>query len=206
MRMANNSTVFLVDDDRAVRDSLRFLMKSVGHRIECFGSAEDFLESYDPDLAGCLVLDVRIPGMSGIELMGKLAKIGCRLPVIIITGHADVPMAVQAMKDGALYVLEKPFKDQVLLDLIHAAFEKNAQLRKADAERAEIGARLTRLTPREREVLDYLIQGMIYKEIAQKIRISRKTLWIHRARIFEKMGVTGLPDLVKMVLQVKKPS
>jgi two-component system response regulator FixJ len=204
--MGTVPTVFLVDDDKAVRESLRFLMKSVGHRIDCFGSAEEFLGAYDPGRPGCLVLDVRIPGMSGIELMGKLTKMGCRLPIIIITGHADVPMAVQAMKDGALYVLEKPFKDQVLLDLIHAAFEKNAQLRKGDAERAEIMERLTRLTPKECEVLDHIVQGKINKEIARKLKISRKTLWIHRTRIFEKMEVAGLSELVKKVLLVKKTS
>ncbi len=193
-------TVFLVDDDPAVRDSLQFLMRSVGQRLESFATAQEFLDAYDPARPGCLVLDVRVPGMSGIELMERLSKMGSHLPVIIISGHADVPTAVHAMKEGAVDVLEKPFKDQVLLDRINAAFQMNAAALTEEAQRTDVQRRLACLTPREREVLEMLVKGEINKEIARKLGITVKTLAIHRARILEKMQANSLADLVRMVL------
>jgi len=202
--MATESTVFLVDDDQAVRDSIRFLMKSVGLDLACFANAQDFLEAYDETAPGCLVLDVRIPGMSGIDLMERLNRMGSRLPVIIISGHADVPIAVQAMKFGAVDVLEKPFKDQVLLDRIHAAFEKNRQAIQDSTEKAGIQGRMGLLTPREGEVLDYMMEGIPPKEIARKMGIAAKTLGIHRGRVLEKLGAKSLPDLVRMVFIARR--
>jgi two-component system, LuxR family, response regulator FixJ len=194
------ATVFLVDDDQAVRDSLRFLMKSVGLPLETFPTAQAFLDRYDPTRPGCLVLDIRMPGMSGLELMEWLEKEESALPVIIITAHADVPMAVQGMKRGALDVIEKPFNDQVLLDHIHEAFRKNEAVRSRRKLRAEVAQRMDRLTPRERQVLDALLEGRENKELAARLGISPKTLGIHRARILEKMKAKTLADLVRMVL------
>jgi len=202
--MSKEPTVFLVDDDQAIRDSLRFLMKSVGLNIECFANAQDFLEAYQGERPGCLILDVRIPGMSGMELMERLWRKGCKLPVIIISGHADVALAVRAMKGGAIDVLEKPFKDQVLLDRIHDAFERNERVLRAEAEKSKILARLDLLTPREREVLDLLVEGTPTKETAMKLGISPKTLSIHRTHILEKMDVKTVTDLVRLIFSIRQ--
>jgi two-component system, LuxR family, response regulator FixJ len=197
-------TVFLVDDDRAVRDSILFLMKSVGQHLESFSTAGEFLDAFDPTRPGCLVLDIRMPGMSGLELMAKLSELGSHLPVIIITGHADVPMAVQAMKRGALDILEKPFNDQDLLHCINAAFQADAAILQSLSEQEDVRRRLALLTPREREVFDQLVDGRSNKEIALKLGITRKTLGIHRSRVLEKMDVEGLPALVRMWMSIDR--
>ncbi len=197
--MESEPTVFLVDDDEAVRESLRFLMKSVGQRLQAFPTAQAFLEDFDPSMPGCLLLDIRMPGMSGLELMERLRAADSTLPVIIISGHADVRMAVRAMKGGAVDVIEKPFNDQLLLDRIHAAFEENRALRARKALRSEIDARLARLTPRERQVLGLLLEGKVSKEIAAALSISRKTFAIHRLKVLKKMKAENVIDLVRMV-------
>ncbi|CAK0763668.1 Transcriptional regulatory protein FixJ [Gammaproteobacteria bacterium] len=198
--MSQQPTVFVVDDDPAVRDSLRLLLESVGLVAETFSSAHQFLEATDPEQPGCVLLDIRMPGMSGLELQRRLVARGIILPVIIITGHGDVTTAVQAMKTGAVDFLEKPFNDQVLLDRIHDAITRDAQARRARAEQDEVGRRLGTLSPREVEVLDLIIAGKANKVIALDLGISEKTVEAHRARTMDKMQVRSTADLVRTVL------
>ncbi len=200
--MAAETTVYVVDDDQAVRDSLRWLLESVGHRVRTLASAADFLETCGPDDPGCLILDIRMPGMSGLELQEALAARGIELPIIVITGHGDVAVAVQAMKGGALDFLEKPFNDQVLLDRVQSALTRDAQRRRERAERAALEARLAQLTPREREVLEQVVAGHPNKVVAHNLGISVKTVEIHRARAMEKMQAQSLPDLVAMCISL----
>jgi len=194
--------VFIVDDDEAVRGSLRLLLKSVGLTPHAMGSAREFLSKYDPLQPGCLVLDVRMPEMSGLELQEQLNLQGAIIPVIFITGHGDVPMAVEAMQAGAFDFLQKPFRDQDLIDRIQRALEKDRSNRAALTERNVIRQRLESLTPREREVLSMVTSGKANKIMASDLRVSQRTVEIHRARVMEKMGATSLAQLVRMVMDL----
>jgi FixJ family two-component response regulator len=198
--------VFIVDDDEAVRSSLRLLLKSVGLVPNALGSAREFLEKYDPAQPGCLVLDVRMPEMSGLELQEQLNRQGAVIPVIFITGHGDVPMAVEAMQAGAFDFLQKPFRDQDLIDRIQKALEKDRASRSVLAERTLIRERLESLTPREREVLTMVSSGKPNKVMAADLGVSQRTVEIHRARVMEKMGASSLAQLVRMVMDLGEPS
>lgn len=196
-------TVFVVDDDPAMRESLRWLIESVGLRVETFATGNEFLQQYHPSRGGCLVLDVRMPGMSGLELQEKLRSQGVRLPVIILTGHADVPMAVRALKAGAMDFVEKPFSDQLLLDRIQHAIELDRETRKGQRELDKIEARIARLTPRERQVMDRVVAGKANREIADELGLSPKTIEVHRAHVMEKMEVDSLAELVQVVVRYR---
>lgn len=199
-------TVFIVDDDEAVRSSLRLLIKSVGLIPNALGSAREFLEKYDPAQPGCLVLDVRMPEMSGLELQEQLNRHGAVIPVIFITGHGDVPMAVEAMQAGAFDFLQKPFRDQDLIDRIQRALEKDRANRAVLSERNLIRERLESLTPREREVLEMVSSGKPNKIMAADLGVSQRTVEIHRARVMEKMGASSLAQLVRMVMDLGEQS
>jgi two-component system, LuxR family, response regulator FixJ len=196
------ATIFVVDDDLAVRDALKLLLRSVGQAVETYGSAQEFLDAYSEDRPGCLVLDIRMPGMSGLELQQKLNEKHSILPIIFITGHGDVPMAVEAMQAGAVDFIQKPFRDQDLIDRINQALEKDSNNRAALGERNDIRKRLETLTPREREVLDLVVHGKANKVIAGDLKLSQRTVEIHRARVMEKMQASSLAHLVRMVLEV----
>jgi FixJ family two-component response regulator len=195
-------TIFVVDDDSAVRDALKLLLRSVGQAVETFSSGQEFVDAYTEDRPGCLVLDIRMPGMSGLELQQKLNERHSILPIIFITGHGDVPMAVEAMQAGAVDFIQKPFRDQDLIDRINQALEKDANNRAALGERNDIRRRLETLTPREREVLDLVVHGKANKVIAGDLKLSQRTVEIHRARVMEKMQASSLAHLVRMVLEV----
>jgi FixJ family two-component response regulator len=191
--------VHLVDDDAALRDSLQWLLESAGYRVASHASAEDFLAAYDPAQPGCLVLDIRMPGMSGLELQDELARKDCPIPIIFITGHGDVPTAVSAMKKGAIQFLEKPFNDQVFLGLVDNAIADDARARaEADGQRS-FEERLARLTQREREVMDDIVAGLRNREIAEKLGVSIKTVEAHRAKVMQKTGAASLAELVQLV-------
>jgi len=194
------SRVFIVDDDEDVRDSLRLLLRSVGLEAETFASAQGFLAAFDPQRAGCLVLDIRMPGMSGLDLQKRLSELGATVPIIFITGHSDVPVAVRAMRSGAIDFLQKPFDDQELLDRIHQALALDARHRRALADRQPILDRLASLTPREREVMDLVVQGLANKNVASELGVSPRTIEIHRARVMAKMKASSLAHLVRMAL------
>ncbi|HVW71495.1 MAG TPA: response regulator transcription factor [Steroidobacteraceae bacterium] len=196
--------VFVVDDDEAVRGSLRLLLKSVGLVPATFGSAREFLSKYDPAQPGCVVLDVRMPEMSGLELQELLNRQGAVIPVIFVTGHGDVPMAVEAMQAGAFDFLQKPFRDQDLIDRIQRALEKDRASRAVLNERSIIEQRLQELTPREREVLTMVTSGKPNKIMAADLGVSQRTVEIHRARVMEKMGANSLAQLVRMVLDLEE--
>jgi len=198
-------TVFVVDDDDAVRESLSMLLRSIGLPVASYSSATEFLAEYQ-DGPGCLVLDIRMPGMSGLELQRNLNDRHAILPIIFITGHGDVPMAVEAMQAGAADFLQKPFLDQELLDRIHRALERDQANRKLLLDRDRIIERLQRLTPREREVIDLLAQGKANKVIAADLGVSQRTVEIHRARVMEKMGAASLAHLVRMVVRAEERS
>lgn len=190
--------VFIVDDDEAVCQSLSMLIETVGLNTQTYTRAEDFLDAYDPAQACCLVLDVRMPGMSGIELQSKVKAEGINIPIIIVTGHGDVPMAVEAIKAGAIDFIEKPFRDQVLLDNIQKAIEIDAHNRRKQTVRKDIEARLALLTPREQQVMEGLVIGKSDKVIAYELGISRKTVDFHRAHILEKMKVDSVINLARL--------
>ncbi|MBS1200021.1 MAG: histidine kinase [Proteobacteria bacterium] len=198
------ATVFVVDDDEAVRTSLRLLLKSVGLPVETFASAQEFLDQFDPGRAGCLVLDIRMPGMSGLELQQHLNDRHSIMPIVFITGHGDVPMAVEAMQAGAVDFIQKPFRDQDLIDRINRALEKDREMRGELRERDEIRRRMSQLTPREREVLELVTQGKANKVIAGDLNVSQRTVEIHRARVMEKMGANSLAHLVRMVIEAHR--
>jgi len=196
-------TVFVVDDDEGVRNSLRFLLKSVGIACRTMASAKEFLDAYKPNQPGCLVLDVRMPGMSGIELQQQLNLRGAVIPVIFITGHGDIPMAVEAMQQGAFDFLQKPFRDQDLIDRIQRALERDSRSRTALAQRARILERLESLTPREQQVMSLMTRGMPNKVMAAELGVSQRTVEIHRARVMEKSDAASLAQLVRMVIDVE---
>lgn len=200
--MAEQGTVFIIDDDEAVRDSLSWLMKSAGLRAETFASADAFLGGYEGDRAGCLILDIRMPGMNGLELQSVLAERGFRLPIIIISGHADVPMAVRALKAGAFDFIEKPFNDELLLDLVQRALLQDRERRESMAEVEALHERMAALTPREREVLELVVAGASNKQISSDLGVSLKTVEAHRARVMEKLQADSLSHLVRMAVAV----
>lgn len=195
-----NATVFVVDDDHAVRKSLELLLKSVGLSAATYPSAQEFLDAYDPSSPGCLVLDVRMPGMSGLELQRTLRERGVEIPTIVITGHGDVPVAVRALKDGALEFLEKPFSKQMLLEHIREALRHETR-RRAQRDRAvDAGERLAALTKRERQVLELVVAGKVSKEIAAELGLSKKTVDVHRAHVMHKLKVESVAELVQLVV------
>ena len=191
-------TVFIVDDDAAIRFGMAALMDSVNLQHEIFESADEFLEKVTGQRPGCLVLDIRMPGLGGLELQEELIKLGNTLPIIFITGHGDVPMAVDAMQKGAVDFIQKPFRDQDLLDRIREAIETDEQRREEQQAHSEIASRLEKLTKREREVFELVVTGKPNKVIAYELGVSQRTVEIHRARVMEKMQARSLADLVKM--------
>ena len=195
--------VFVVDDDEAVCRSLSLLIEDIGLEVKTFTSAPAFLSAYDPAQPGCLVLDVRMSGMSGLELQSRLKELDYGIPTIIITGHADVPMAVEAMKAGALAFIEKPFRDQVLLDNIQRAIDWDARTRRRRQEMRDVQSRIRLLTPREREIMDLLVQGKTNKAIAYELGISQKTVDFHRANILQKVEVASVVELVRLTQKAK---
>jgi len=201
--MSDEHLVFVVDDDQAMRASLQWLIESVGMAVRTFDSANAFLAAYEPSWFGCLLLDVRMPGMSGLELQAYLARRDIRLPVIVITGHGDIAMAVKAMKAGAVDFIEKPFNDEDLLSSIRNALRHDEQQRALHARRADIAARLEELTPREHEVMTMVTDGKSNKEIAAALGVSAKTVEVHRARVMDKMRADSLAELVRMVMLVE---
>ena len=193
----SDATVFVVDDDSLVRDSLEHLVKSVGLKAETFSSAHAFLDTELPDKASCLILDIRMPGLSGLDLQDELLKREILIPIIFITGHGTVPMSVRGMKAGAVDFLQKPFEDQELLDIIHHAIEQNGRNRLEQAEIKRIEQRLNSLTSREHEILVLVTAGMLNKSIAYDLNMSENTVKTHRARIMRKMEVDSLAELVR---------
>jgi len=191
-------TVFIVDDDPAIRFAMQALMDSVNIEHEIFASGDEFLENVDDNRAGCLVLDIRMPGLGGLELQDELLKRGSTIPIIFITGHGDVPMAVDAMQKGAVDFIQKPFRDQDLLDRIREGLKTDQERREEQQKHAEVAERLARLTNREREVFDLVVTGKPNKVIAYELGVSQRTVEIHRARVMEKMQARSLADLVKM--------
>ena len=201
--MNTELTVFVVDDDEEVRDAMKRLMNSVGLTVETFASAEEFLAQFDPARPGCLLLDVRMEGMSGLDLQKRLALEEVQPPIIIITGHGDVPMAVRAVMAGAVDFIEKPFNEQVLLDSVHRAIELDGAHRGRVLQLADISARLDCLTPREREILDLVVAGKRNKVIAGELGISQSTVESHRASVMDKMLAESLSDLMRMMLSLQ---
>lgn len=193
-------SVFVVDDDVSVRDSLRNLLRSVGLKVETFSSAQEFLSSGSSG-PGCLVLDVRMPGLSGLDLQLLLAERQRRLPIIFLSGHADIPMSVRAIKAGAVEFLTKPFRDQDLLDAVRLAIDRDLQNHRLDQEIAELRARYTSLTQREREVLQCVLRGRVNKQIAAELCIAESTVKLHRGRLMHKMKAASLADLIRMAQQ-----
>jgi two-component system response regulator FixJ len=200
--MTAESIIYLIDDDDPVRDSLEFLMSSNGFRAASYASAEEFLAALPTLSQGCIVTDIRMPGMSGLELVQKLGEAGITMPVIVITGHGDVPLAVEAMKAGVMDFLEKPFENDVLLSAVRAAFRRVAGAQETGEKKREIGARMDSLSPRERDVLNGLVAGQPNKVIAFDLGISPRTVEIYRANVMTKMQAASLSDLVRMALLV----
>jgi len=200
------SIVFVVDDDAAIRKALASLIRSVGLQVESFASAEEFLQAQPPPVPSCLILDVRLPGISGLAFQRKLAEAKMPIPIIFITGHGDIPMSVRAMKAGAVEFLTKPFRDQDLLDAIHAALQDDQKRRQQEAEIAKLRGRFEWLTPREREVLPLVVSGLLNKQIAAKIGTSETTVKVHRSQLMRKMGAESLPDLVRMAEKLQIPT
>jgi FixJ family two-component response regulator len=192
------STVIVIDDDAGIRESLDSLLRSVGFQAKLFSAVGEFLGSGRPEGPTCLVLDVRLPGQSGLELQRELATANCQLPIIFITGHGDIPMSVGAMKAGAVEFLTKPFRDQALLDAIHHAIQRDSADRKRRNEIAEHRARYNLLTAREREVLALVVTGLLNKQIAAKLGTTEFTVKVQRRRVMQKMEVGSLPELVRM--------
>lgn len=198
--MTSEATVFVVDDDAAVRDSLKDLLESDGLTAEVYGAAQEFLDAHDTARGGCLLLDIQMPDMNGLELQQKLADKGSTLPVIIITGHGDVPIAVKALKAGAVDFIEKPFTDDVILGGVRRALELGEQNRREQASVDEAKAGIARLTTREYEVFEHLVIGRLNKQMAFDLGISKRTVEVHRARVMEKMEARNLAHLVRMAM------
>ena len=199
------ATVFIVDDDDGMRQSLKNLTGSVGLQVKVFASAQEFLRSKLTDVPGCLVLDVRLPGLSGLDLQKRMADAGIDIPIIFITGHGDIPMTVRAMKAGAVEFLTKPFRDQDLLDAVQQALERDRAARAQRAEIEELRARLESLTPREQQVMRLVVAGLLNKQIAGKLGTSETTIKIHRHQVMEKMGADSLAELVRMADRLGVP-
>jgi FixJ family two-component response regulator len=197
--------VYIVDDDQSTRETLSSLIRSVGLQVQLFASAEDFERCVLPDTDACLVLDVRLRGMSGLDFQRKLADSGISIPIIFITGHGDVRMSVRAMKAGAIEFLTKPFREQDLLDAIHNALAKDRERRQRSAEVARLHARFAALTPRERQVLPLVVSGLLNKQIAADLGISEAAVKVHRCQLMRKMRADSLPDLVRMAQRLELP-
>lgn len=202
--LQKSQIVYIVDDDEAVRDSLRMLLRSVSLPAECFPSAQAFLDKVHINAPGCLVLDIRMPGMSGMELAQQLRQQHSAMPIIFITGHGDVPMAVEAMKLDAIDFIQKPFRDQDLLDRIQQALDSDSENRASLEKRDVIQQRIQTLTPREREVMDMILLGKANKVIAIELSLSQRTVEIHRARVMEKMQVRSVAMLVRLVMEARR--
>lgn len=200
-----SAIVFVIDDDASVRDSLDSLLRSVGLHAELFGSANEFLQRERPNVPSCLVVDVRLPGMSGLEFQRHLAEANVRTPLIVITAHGDVPMSVRAIKAGAVEFLTKPFREQDLLDAIQVALEYDRGQRQRQSQVAELEERFASLTPREREVLPLVLSGRLNKEIAAQLGTTEITIKAHRASLMRKMKAESLVDLVKMAARLRIP-
>jgi two-component system, LuxR family, response regulator FixJ len=198
--MAADAIVHVIDDDEAVRQSLEFMLRTCGVAAKTYDSASAFLDALPATDTGCIITDVRMPGMSGIELLKRLGQLQINMPVIVITGHGDVPLAVEAMKNGAVDFLEKPYEDELLLGSVRSALDRSQQAAARDAKRAEVEARLASLTHREREVLEGLVAGKPNKIIAFDLSISPRTVEIYRANVMTKMGASSLSELVRMAL------
>lgn len=198
-----SALVYVVDDDTGVLDAIRMLLGSVGLASRGFSSATEFLEAFDPDVHACIILDLRMPGMSGLELQARLRESGSVTPIIFVTAHGDVPSAVEAVKGGAVDFIQKPFQDQKLLDKVHQALAQDAALRAERRRKAEILAKIRQLTPREAEVMALVVQGKMNKSIARELGISQRTVEIHRARVMEKVGARSVQELVQIILSVE---
>jgi two-component system response regulator FixJ len=196
------ATVYVVDDDDGMRRALSLLLNTVGYKTAAFAGPVEFLDKFKPETAGCLVLDIRMPGMSGLELQQHLNRMGAMLPVIFITGHGDVPMAVQAMKEGAFDFVQKPFRDQDLLDRINHALQQDKENRGTLARRADVLHRVESLTPREKQVMAMVVDGAANKVIAIDLGLSERTVEIHRAKVMEKMGARSVAHLVKLQMSL----
>ena len=202
--MSEQVTVFIVDDEDEIRESLKMLIESVGLEVEMHDSAQAYLEHFDPKRSGCLILDIRMKGMSGLTLQDALNKKPLHPPIIMITGHGDVPMAVRAMKAGACDFLEKPFNEQRLLDSIHVAIEKDATQRGKVSQLLETQGCVDQLTPREREVMELIVAGVLNKNMAFELNISQSTIETHRARVMEKMHAKTLSDLMRKIISLRQ--
>jgi FixJ family two-component response regulator len=196
------ATVFLVDDDPSILRALTRLLRASGHPVSAFRSPRDFLAHHDAAVPGCVVLDLAMPGLNGLELQGALAAAGCQRPIVFLSGHGDVPSSVRAMKAGAVDFLTKPVSEENLLAAIQRAIERDCLMRRARAELQAIGERLNRLTPREREVLQHVVTGQLNKQIAADLGTVEKTVKVHRSRVMEKMGVRSLADLVRITERI----
>jgi FixJ family two-component response regulator len=202
---ATDGLVFIVDDDAGTRESLRNLVRSVGLRVEVFASAQEFLRSQRADVPACLVLDVRLPGLSGLDLQKQMAAAERQIPIVFITGHGDIPMTVRAMKAGAVEFLTKPFRDQDLLDAIQQALDRDRQAREQRAEVEELRSRYRLLTPRERDVMALVVTGLLNKQIAAELGTSEASVKVHRQHVMEKMRAGSLAALVRMADRIGRP-
>jgi RNA polymerase sigma factor (sigma-70 family) len=204
--MTGAPIVFVVDDDPSVRSSLKFLLSTVGLQVESFASADAFLQKKAPDAASCLVLDVRLPGLSGLDFQRELAAKNTRIPIIFLTGHGDIPMSVRAMKAGAVEFLTKPFRDQDLLDAVRIALERDRARREQDKDVMILQQRFDSLTSREQEVISMVVSGMLNKQIADQLGTAESTVKVQRSRAIEKMHAESLVDLIRMIEKLKDPS
>jgi RNA polymerase sigma factor (sigma-70 family) len=204
--MTGTPVVFVVDDDPSVRSSLKFLISSEGLHVESFDSADSFLRRKPPDAPTCLVLDVRLRGLSGLDFQRELAAKNIRIPIVFITGHGDIPMTVRAMKAGAIEFLTKPFRDQDLLDAVRIALERDRARREQEKEVADLQQRFKSLTPREQEVISMVASGMLNKQIAGQLGVAENTVKVHRSRAMEKMCAQSFAELVRMIEKLKSPS
>ncbi|WP_296633716.1 response regulator transcription factor [Roseovarius sp.] len=193
----DHSLVFIIDDDPSMRASIESLLRSVGHSVKSFASTQDFMRDEQPDVPACLILDIRFPGQSGLEFQRELVKSGLHLPIVFVTGHGDVPMSVAAMKAGAIEFLNKPFRDQDLLDAVHRGLEMSQDRRAEEAMLAELSRRFETLSSREREVMALVVAGRLNKQIAADLSLSEVTVKVHRSQVMRKMGANSLPDLVR---------
>ncbi len=198
--------VYVVDDDPSVRSSLKFLLSSVGLQVESFDSAETFLQRKPPDASSCLVLDVRLRGLSGLDFQRELAARNIRIPIVFVTGHGDIPMSVRAMKAGAIEFLTKPYRDQDLLDAVRIALERDRARREQEKDLTDLQQRFDSLTPREQEVISKVVSGMLNKQIAGELGTAENTVKVHRSRAMEKMNAQSFADLVRMIEKLKGPA